>query len=202
MKRSIILILILTAVFEPFSSIKAEEDGASALAGLGLLVSGLTIIFSGIGDIASAAESAEKYNATLTEMSLLASVHEVNAVPRMFAQPAFSRAALLKNGDRRVFYTLQVSQRHKNPGTATLWSLGSTLIPTASGYLMMEAGGWNSNSPSFIAGVVTVSGGWVFGPSAGHWYAKQNARGWTSALIRMAAYGVGFFCLSAVASEG
>jgi len=44
---------------------------------------------------------------------------------------------------------------------------------------------------TLTTGLIAVSGGWILGPSAGHWYAEQHSRGWTSAFVRAVAFGVG-----------
>jgi len=201
MKSLLFLMVILTIMLEPFSTAYANDDGAADLAGIGVLAGGLTVIVYGISDIISAHESAEKYNSGITEIIPIQKTLQVNYRVPAFARSSFSRDALLKTNNRRNVYTFQMSKERKSPATATWWSLGSTLIPTGAGFILMEAGGWNDNMTTLTTGLIAISGGWIFGPSAGHWYAEQSSRAWKTALIRAVAFGVGFFSGLIVASQ-
>jgi hypothetical protein len=191
MKNLLFSVVILTIMLDPFSTAYPNDDGSAGLAGFGVIAGGLTVIFSGIYDISSAHKSAEKYNSSVTGIIPIQKTIQVYPKVPVFARSSFSRDALVKNNDRLTVYTFQMSKARKSPGTATWWSLGSTLIPTAAGYVMMNAGSGHNNSTLLTTGLIMVTGGWILGPSAGHWYAEQHSRGWTSAFVRAVAFGVG-----------
>jgi hypothetical protein len=67
----------------------------------------------------------------------------------------------------------------KDPTTATLTSVGATLLPVVVGAAIVE----NQDT----AGAVLISAGLILGPSAGHWYAGEG--GWVGLSIRGAAVG-------------
>ena len=200
MKSIIISILVLTILSGSFSSVRADHEEPSELAGAGVILSGISIIILGIYDIASASGSAERYNASLMGMFPLRMPGYLTSSTEMFGQPKFSRAAFVKNPDLPIGYEYQPSAEKKSPRSATLWSLGATLIPTGIGFISMIGGGWNNNHTTLAIGIVSSTSGWVFGPSAGHWYAQQTSRGWRTALIRLGLLGVGFLSAAAVAA--
>lgn len=78
----------------------------------------------------------------------------------------------------------------KSPQTALAASLIFTLAPVAMGGAVMRTG----TDPGGV-GVTFFSAGWTFGPSAGHWYAGQTARGWKTAGLRLGLAGVGTVAL-------
>jgi hypothetical protein len=64
------------------------------------------------------------------------------------------------------------SRSPKDPTTATLVSVGATLVPIALGIA----------SKNGTSGLILATAGVVLGPSAGHWYAGEV--GWTGLAIR------------------
>ncbi|GEM_PF-3706514 len=99
--------------------------------------------------------------------------------PRVFAQtPRFSRAVLLEYDSSPVVYSPDRADKQlKSPATATLLSLGATLLPIAVGALIAEQSG--------TAAFLMISSGVIIGPSTGHWYAKRTSRGLITSGLRL-----------------
>jgi hypothetical protein len=66
----------------------------------------------------------------------------------------------------------------KSPQNALFLSLGGTLIPSVIGASFIISGNRHDDMPLLITGIALPATGWVFGPSAGHFYAKQISKGW------------------------
>lgn len=89
----------------------------------------------------------------------------------------------------------------KSPRTALLWSVGATLLPSALGLATAAVGGWNDNQTTLGIGIAGMASSWIFGPSAGHWYAGESARGWATTGIRAGLFALGVLALSTMSFD-
>jgi hypothetical protein len=99
------------------------------------------------------------------------------------ADDPFSATLIMHSARVGPAWAQSLPKTMKSPEAARGWSLGSTLIPMASGAIAGRAG---SNGG---AGVLIV-GGSLLGPSAGHFYAGQPARALAGVALRTALLGV------------
>jgi len=71
-------------------------------------------------------------------------------------------------------------RRRKSPLGAVLRSLGSTLVSTGAGLLMLLA---ERPTADWIGGV-TLAGGLIAGPAVGHFYASNEGQAWRGIAVR------------------
>lgn len=69
----------------------------------------------------------------------------------------------------------------KSGTTATLWSVGATLVPLA---IAIPLGNAADDGPALDAARALVVSGLVLGPAAGYWYGDRAARGTLGAVLR------------------
>jgi hypothetical protein len=79
------------------------------------------------------------------------------------------------------------SSPHKEPGTATLVSIGATVLPIAVGAAIV--------SKEDVGAAVLIGAGAILGPSAGHWYAGELG------LPGLAIRGAGITIMAVVAND-
>lgn len=175
--RIITLILfILTGVVK---SVKADDSGNNAIAGVSLIGVSVLLVY----DILSAPASAERYNKSLTSMlPVIKESRYASSTNALFGQAKFSKAALIKDHSQPFAYAFKKSLKHqKSPRAAFLLSLGATIVPAVVGIKIMQGGDTTKND---TAGLLLIISGATIGPSLGHFYAKQRSRGLITALIR------------------
>lgn len=79
--------------------------------------------------------------------------------------------------------------RRPDPGVATLLSVASTLLPIATGTLLLAAGNGSSENSRLAVGLTSIAIGSAIGPSVGTLYARgQDA--WATLLLRTASTGL------------
>ena len=78
-------------------------------------------------------------------------------------------------------------QSRKSPLGAVLWSLGSTLVPTAAGLLMLQG----ERPVADWGGGAVLASGLIVGPAVGHFYAENDGQAWRGIAVRGGA-GIGF----------
>lgn len=76
----------------------------------------------------------------------------------------------------------------KSPTTASLYSLGATLLPAIPAWIFLDSG--NYNEFLFWGCFISSVSGIVIGPSVGHFYAGNTKRGFMSAGFRTVSTGV------------
>lgn len=176
------------------------DGGDDVAATVGVLAAGAGVLGLGVFDIATAPRSARRYNENSLAIRPLFDP-EPGRYGLAFSVSAgqWVRADALRNAGGRSPRGL--SQTAKSAGVATLWSLGATLIPSGIGLALAGGGGWNDNQTTLAIGVVGMVGGWVFGPSAGHWYAEQRGRAWATTGIRAGLLVLGLLALSTISFD-
>lgn len=193
----------------------APLDGQNedVLAYTGVVAAGVGVLAVGVFDIATASESARRYNDRAVALKPV-----FDPVARRYGL-GFS-FSVGKSADRRVIGSSELrSERRggppgvhglrrrapprgvKSPASATLWSLGATLIPSGLGLAIGGGGGWNDNQTTLWIGVAGLASGWLFGPGAGHWYAEQHGRAWTTTGLRLGLTVLGLLALSTVSFD-
>lgn len=188
-----LLVALLAATGSP---VRAEHGSGTGATVFGTIVGGLVVV-----DWATAHLSVRHYNeALLSQFPLQPPRRSAPAV--RFGQVTFTRDALIKPsawgrntlGTASPFsihrYAAEArahAERRKSPVTATLLSIGLTLVPAAVGY-PLAAG----DSAETVGGLL-IGAGVVFGPSVGHWYAGRKVRPWVTAGLRLI---LGFLALN------
>lgn len=133
------------------------------------VVTGLAIY-----DIATAPAAVRRYNERQVSIAPLVNLRD----------RSYGIAVSFPLGRRPAPAPLQAPRRYKSPTTGLLLSLGSTTVPMGVGVLEGSRGGaW-----VFLSGIVV-------GPSVGHFYAGQVARGLGMAGFRAAGAAVGISSL-------
>jgi len=141
----------------------ASQSVAQDCGGGTFLVSSVAVTGLAIFDIATAPASARRYNARQVAIAPVVNLRD----------GSYGLSVSLPLGRQRRIPLPQAPARRKSPSTALLLSLGSTTVPMGSGVLMStSAGAW-----VFLSGIVV-------GPSVGHFYAGQTARGLGTAALR------------------
>ncbi|HEY6224667.1 MAG TPA: hypothetical protein VIW26_12850 [Gemmatimonadales bacterium] len=172
--RSVVICLLGCANLAPRS---AAQD----CSGVTFLASAAAVTGLAIYDIATAPASARRYNERQVAVAPIVNMRD-RAYGVSFSLP-FGRTP-------RPPAPLQAVPRHKSPSTALLLSLGSTTLPMGAGLVIHSTGGaW-----MFLGGIVV-------GPSVGHVYAGQVARGLGTAGLRAAGTAVGISSLVSCLSD-
>jgi hypothetical protein len=83
----------------------------------------------------------------------------------------------------------------KNVSTAALYSFVGTVVPSATGIVMMSANSGPSRNILYFSGLSIAASGLLFGPGAGHAYAGRWGRFFGWAGLRLIATGVGVFSI-------
>jgi hypothetical protein len=173
--RLVFIILFLTFVLITGSTPAYAEEGGEAL-----VAGGLVVLASMIYDIATAPQSARRYNEANFTALQLPKVKRHASLNYDFGQPRFNRSALVDMQELTITYINQPEPKKKSPKTAFLLSLGLTVAPMSLGYLLAA-----SDSENKVWGGVLLSFGEIVGPSTGHFYAHKIGRGSASALLRL-----------------
>ncbi|HET9707110.1 MAG TPA: hypothetical protein VFP39_02270 [Gemmatimonadales bacterium] len=150
------------------------RSAAQDCAGGTFLVSSIGVVGLAVLDIATAPASVRHYNER--QLAIAPIVNLRNGFYGVSVSFALGR--------RRPPLPLQAPPHYKSPTTGLLLSLGSTTIPAGVGILTSSTGGaW-----MFLGGIVV-------GPSVGHFYAGQVARGLGTAGLRAGIAAVGISSL-------
>lgn len=145
------------------------RSAAQDCSGTTFLISTAAVTGLAIFDIASAPASVRRYNERQVAIAPIVNLRD----------GSYGLSVSVPLGRRRP-PPLQAPSRHKSPTTGLLLSLGSTTVPMGLGILGGSTGGaW------------VFLGGLVVGPSVGHIYAGQVARGLGTAGLRAAGAAVG-----------
>ena len=139
-------------------------------------VSAAVVGGSAIYDIATASQSARRYNET--HLSIAPFVN-----PRSGSYGVMASLSLGRSRRAPALAQAQVPAR-KSPGAAFRASFFSTVIPMGAGAAVLA-------STDNGAGAVLFFGGMVVGPSVGHFYADQVGRGIGTMLLRGAGTVIG-----------
>jgi hypothetical protein len=167
---------------------------------VGVLAAGVGVLGIGLFDIATASASARRYNERHLALNPLFDPKARRYGPAL----SFSVGRSIRSPEPQSLDTrrpIGLPQGAKSHKTATLWSLGATLIPSGIGLATAAGGGWNDNKTTLAIGIAGMASGWLFGPSAGHWYAEQHGRAWTTTGLRVGLVVLGLLALSTVSFD-
>ena len=172
--------LILSIIAGTFSLSHGNNKGVESP--LLFEIGTLSIIALGLFDIGTAPFSAKRYNDNLMGMNPLddkggKSYSISNNYP--FGQSTNSQTKQINRYILSIddFSSKNIGDQRKHPDSALMWSLGATAIPIAAGVYAEDQG------DDFLA-FLLITSGVIVGPSAGHLYAEQYARGWITIGLR------------------
>ena len=177
-KIPLILLIASCSYTSAYAVDSSENEGV-------LIIGSFGFIALMIYDIATAPASAKEYNGRHMSALPLNMDRATASKTYNFGQPEFTRAALVKNYTQAIVYASIPSKKPKSPRTATLWSLGATVIPVTIGFALGRGNEFLSGSLPTASGAVLVTSGSIFGPSAGHIYAKKVGRGLLTSALRL-----------------
>jgi hypothetical protein len=192
-----VLLLLTVGLTEPAALDGQDEDVAATV---GVLAAGAAVLGVGVFDIATAGGSARRYN----ERNLALRPLFDPQARRYGLALSFSVGNSIRSSEPRTVEPWPAGglpQVPRSSKTATFWSLGATLIPSGIGLAMATAGGWNDNHTTLGIGIAGMASGWLFGPSAGHWYAEQHGRAWITTGLRAGLMVLGLLALSTVSFD-
>ncbi len=165
------LVFLLTVVAQAPAPAYAQNEEFAELSAAGLV--GLAVF-----DIFSAPASADRYNKKHFQLSPV--VNRQDASLGLALRFSFNHARLFRPGGANPYKSPVLAfprqEKRKSPLGALALSLGATVVPTAVGLALFYG--------SLPASLISLTGGVVFGPSIGHWYAEQAGRGWLTVGLR------------------